>query len=42
MLAKRVVVIADLVKNANIYAQNIEDIKIVKIYKFLSFIYVEH
>ena len=42
MLAKRVVVIADLVKNANIYAQNIEDIKIVKIYNFLSFIYVEH
>ena len=42
MLAERVVVIADLVKNANIYAQNIEDIKIVKIYNFLSFIYVKH
>ena len=40
--AKQVVGIAMLVKNTNIYAQDIENIRIVKIYNFFSFIYVKH
>ena len=42
MHAKQVLVIAMLVKNMNAYAQNIENIKIVKIYNFFLFIYDKH